>query len=461
MGRFVCSGCGFASRKWLGRCPECGAWASLAEEAEPTGSRRGADPEGPRAIPWPEIQTTDTERTTTGIDELDAVLGGGLVPGAVALIGGEPGIGKSTLLLQAASAIAAAGRTVLYATGEESAAQVRLRGDRLGVHSRNLLVLAETDVDAIVARARETKANVLVVDSIQAVRCSDLESIAGSVAQVRECAARLVTHAKSTGVPVLLVGHVTKDGALAGPRVLEHMVDTVLHFEGDRHLVHRLLRSLKNRFGATDELAVFSMSEDGLRGVSNPSELFLAERPVGAPGSAVHAALEGTRPLLVEIQALVGEPVSGSARRTAVGVDGNRVAMLLAVLERRAGLALAARDVFVNVAGGLTIDEPAADLAVAAAAASSLARRALPERWIILGEVGLTGEIRAVARASLRIREAARLGFVGAVVPANVAAAEGAENLRLVPARNLAEALEALFALAPGEKWHAGSHAPR
>jgi DNA repair protein RadA/Sms len=300
-----------------------------------------------------------------------------------------------------------------------------------------------------------------VVDSIQAVRCADLDSVPGSVAQVRECAGRFVSLAKGAGIPVLLVGHVTKDGALAGPRVLEHMVDAVLQFEGDRHLAHRLLRSLKNRFGASDELAVFSMSEDGLRGVRSPSEMFLAERPVGAPGSAVLAAIEGTRPLLVEIQALVGEPVQGSPRRTAVGVDANRVAMLLAVLERRAGPPLSNRDVFVNVTGGLSVAEPAADLAVAAAAASSVARVPLPDRWVILGEVGLTGEVRAVARTESRLREAGRMGFVGAVLPAGAAATAAPDGMRRVPVRNLAEALDALFALSRGEAWHAGSPAPR
>jgi DNA repair protein RadA/Sms len=423
--------------------------------------RGAAAIDAPRPVPYPEIPRTDARRASTGIEELDRVLGGGLVPGAIVLVGGEPGIGKSTLLLQAAASMAERGSTVLYATGEESAAQLRLRGDRLGVTSPSLLVLAETDVDAIAERSRESGAGVVVVDSIQAVRCADLDSVPGSVAQVRECAGRFVSLAKGAGIPVLLVGHVTKDGALAGPRVLEHMVDAVLQFEGDRHLAHRLLRSLKNRFGASDELAVFSMSEDGLRGVRSPSEMFLAERPVGAPGSAVLAAIEGTRPLLVEIQALVGEPVQGSPRRTAVGVDANRVAMLLAVLERRAGPPLSNRDVFVNVTGGLSVAEPAADLAVAAAAASSVARVPLPDRWVILGEVGLTGEVRAVARTESRLREAGRMGFVGAVLPAGAAATAAPDGMRRVPVRNLAEALDALFALSRGEAWHAGSPAPR
>jgi len=438
---FVCQQCGFASGKWHGRCPSCDAWDSLVEEAPSTA--RGRTPAVVATpIPYPEVAGKELVRTSTGLPEFDRVLGGGLVPGGVVLVGGEPGVGKSTLLLQTASALADAGRTVLYASGEESPAQLRLRGGRLGVRSPRLLVLAETDVDAIAEAARRSRFDVLIVDSIQAVRCGELASVPGSVGQVRESAARLVTLAKSTGLPVVLVGHVTKDGSIAGPRALEHVVDTVIQFEGDRHHAHRILRALKNRFGPGDEIGVFAMGDSGLRGIDNPSEVFLAERAPGAPGSAVLAAIEGSRPLLVEVQALVGERANGTPRRVTLGVDAGRVAMILAVLARWAGFDLVGRDVFVNVAGGLETTEPAADLAVALAAASSLTGRALAERMTILGEIGLSGEIRGVARLDARLREASRLGFDTALVPQG--AAPGASSgLRLIPVLHLAEALEA------------------
>jgi len=382
---------------------------------------------------------------TTGIADLDRVLGGGLVPGAVILIGGEPGIGKSTLVLQAASAISEAGHAVLYVTGEESAAQLRLRGDRLGVRSASLGVLVATDVEAVCEAAERVRPSLLIVDSIQAVRCPDLPSVPGSVAQVREAATRFVAVAKASGVPVLLVGHVTKDGSLAGPRTLEHVVDTVAYFEGDRHHAHRILRTLKNRFGPTDEIAVFTMTERGLDAVLSPSEVFLAERLRGSPGSAVHAAIEGTRPMLVEIQALVGEPTHGTPRRTSLGVDPNRVAMILAVLNRRAGLEVSTRDVFVNVTGGLRVDEPGADLAVAAALASSERGQSLEDGWTLMGEIGLTGEIRGISRIETRLREASRLGFRSAIVPAGAGSPPAFDGLALHPVRRLEEALERLF----------------
>ncbi len=436
---FVCQQCGYQTAKWQGRCPGCEAWDSFVEEARSPASRSVA-PAAAQPVPFPEIQSADLNRTGTGQSELDRVLGGGLVPGGVALIGGEPGVGKSTLLLQTASALAATSRRVLYASGEESAAQLRLRGDRLGVTSANLFVLAETDVDTICGAAHASRADVLIVDSIQAVRCADLASVPGSVGQVRESAARLVALAKSSGIPVLLVGHATKDGAIAGPRVLEHVVDTVVQFEGDRHHAHRLLRTLKNRFGPGDEIGVFSMGDAGLRGVADPSEVFLAERARGRPGSAVLAAIEGVRPLLVEVQALVGETAPGSPRRVALGVDSGRVAMILAVLARRAGCDLLGRDVFVNVAGGLDLREPAADLAIALAAASSFTGRAVPERMTVIGEIGLAGEIRSVSRMEARLREAARLGFDAALVPESAQAA-APPGLRLIAVQDVAEAL--------------------
>lgn len=438
---FVCQRCGFQSGKWHGRCPSCDAWDSLVEETAGVGrsrpQARAAEP-----VPYPDVASADLIRTSTGLSEFDRVLGGGLVPGGVVLVGGEPGVGKSTLLLQSASALAEAGRRVLYASGEESPAQLRLRGARLAVRSANLLVLAETDVDAIADAARRSRIDVLLVDSIQAVRCSELTSVPGSVGQVRESAARLVALAKSTGLPVVLVGHVTKDGAIAGPRTLEHVVDTVIQFEGDRHHAHRILRALKNRFGPADEIGVFSMGDAGLRGIANASEVFLAERAPGSPGSAVLAAIEGSRPLLVEVQALVGETAYGSPRRVALGVDAGRVAMILAVLARRAGIDVSGRDVFVNIAGGLETTEPAADLAVALAAASSFTGRPIADRMAILGEIGLSGEIRSVARLDARVREASRLGFDTALVPSGAASVPAA-GMRLVVVRHVAEALHA------------------
>lgn len=439
-GSHRCRECDYATLKWLGRCPECGAWGSL--EAQTAPDRDPAPAAAPTA--WPEVPSADVRRIATGSPELDRALGGGLVPGAVVLLGGEPGIGKSTLLLQCASALADGGLTVLYVSAEESLPQLRLRGDRLGVRGPSLLVLAETDVDAVVAAAREGVAAV-VVDSVQAMRCGDVDSIPGSVAQVREAAARFVSLAKATGVPVLLVGHVTKDGSLAGPRVLEHAVDVVLQFSGDRHHAHRILRAVKNRFGPADEIGVFTMGDSGLRGVANPSALFLAERTTGAPGSAVLAAIEGTRPLLVEIQALVGEPREATPRRTALGVDPGRLALILAVLERRLGFDLGPRDVFVNVAGGLEVDEPAADLAIASAVASSLSGRPVRDRMVAFGEIGLAGEVRSVSRAEARLREAHRLGFEAALAPAS-AAAPAPDGMRVLPAKDIDAAIRTILA---------------
>jgi DNA repair protein RadA/Sms len=397
------------------------------------------------ARPLIDIDLADNARLSTGLAELDRVLGGGLVPGAVILVGGEPGIGKSTLLLQAAAGLADADARVLYVSGEESASQLRLRAERLGIRSPGLLVAAETEVDALVATTRDVQPDLLVVDSIQAVRCADLDSLPGSVSQVRESAGRFVEWAKTESKPVLLVGHVTKDGTIAGPRALEHVVDAVIQFEGDRNHAHRILRTLKNRFGPADELGVFRMSDTGLVEVSNPSELLLAERPVDTPGSAVLASVEGTRPLLVEIQALVGESGQATPRRTTLGIDGNRVAMILAVLQRRNGLQLGGRDVFVNVTGGLSIVEPAVDLAVAAAVVSALRQQPLPRGWVVLGEIGLTGELRGVSRTDARLREAARLGFTHALLPGSGEDTSAPDGIRCNPASDLNAALRLLF----------------
>jgi DNA repair protein RadA/Sms len=388
-----------------------------AAVAGPTGRRGRAPDPGARPVRLHEVSAGDAERVRTGLAELDRVLGGGVVAGSLVLIGGDPGIGKSTLLLQACHALAEVAGPVLYVSGEESAPQVKLRADRLGLAAKDLFLLAETAVETIEAQAHALVPRVLVIDSIQTVHLGDLESAPGSVSQVRECGARLMTLAKTRGTAVFLVGHVTKEGALAGPRVLEHLVDTVLYFEGERHATYRVLRAVKNRFGSTNEIGVFEMTGAGLREVANPSALFLAERPRGAPGSVIVAALEGTRPLLLELQALVAPAHFGTPRRTVLGAEYNRVCLLLAVLEKRAGLPLQSQDVFVNVAGGARCQEPAADLGIAVAAASSYAERPVAPDLVVIGEVGLTGEVRAVGGLEPRLAEAAGLGFSTAIVP--------------------------------------------
>jgi DNA repair protein RadA/Sms len=388
--------------------------------------------------------TTDTDaRTPTGSPELDRVLGGGLVEGAVVLIGGDPGIGKSTLLLSLADRVARRGARVLYVTAEESVRQTKLRADRLGVGASTLMLLSESDLDAIIAAAERTKPQVLIIDSIQTVYRPDIASAPGSVAQVRECTGTLVRMAKTLSIATFLVGHVTKEGVLAGPRVLEHLVDTVLSFEGDRHHAYRILRTTKNRFGSTNEIGVFEMSGAGLVEIPNPSAAFLSERPQGAPGSAVVCAIEGTRPVLLEVQALTSPTPFGMPRRTASGVDYNRLLVLLAVLERRAGLQLSSQDVYVSVAGGVGVEEPAADLGIAVAVASSLRNRAVDERAIFIGEIGLAGEVRAVPQLSRRLAEAARLGFARAIVPRGDGI-ERPEGLELIEAQDLADALRSM-----------------
>jgi len=419
---FVCQQCGHAVPRWLGQCPGCEAWNSLVEEALPGARPRGARaPAASGGGPRPLAAVTGGEalRRATGLGELDRVLGGGLVQGSVVLVGGDPGIGKSTLALQACGALARQGLPVLYVAGEESPEQVRLRADRLGMAEAGVQVLAETAAEAVVDAIAATRPSAVVVDSIQTLHTAALASAPGSVGQVREAAALLVARCKASGVACFLIGHVTKEGTLAGPRVLEHLVDTVLYFEGDGAHALRVLRAVKNRFGSTNEVAVFEMGEGGLREVPNPSAAFLAERPVGAPGSAVLVTLEGSRPVLVEIQALVSRSGLALPRRTAIGLDPGRVALLLAVLEKRMRLALHDQDVFLNVAGGLRIDEPAADLAVVAAVASSARGRALAGDVVVWGEVGLTGEVRGVGRAETRLREAARQGFRRCILPAS------------------------------------------
>lgn len=423
---FICNACGGTSPRWLGKCPACGAWNSLIEAvAEPAsaGKNRLSQPQGyaglanvQAVMPLSAIEAQDVARTPSGIEELDRVLGGGIVEGGVVLIGGDPGIGKSTLLLQAMDALHHVGLPTLYVTGEESGAQVALRSRRLGLEASQVNVLAEIQLEKILATMEATQPAVVVIDSIQTVYSDLLSSAPGSVAQVRECAAHLTRAAKTTGITVILVGHVTKEGALAGPRVLEHMVDTVLYFEGDTHSNFRLVRAIKNRFGAVNEIGVFAMTEKGLKGVTNPSAIFLSQHSEPVPGSCVLVTLEGTRPMLVEIQALVDQ--GGPApRRLSVGLDRDRLAMLLAVLSRHAGVACADQDVFVNAVGGVRISEPAADLAVMLSITSSLRGRALPKGFLAFGEVGLAGEVRPAPRGQERLKEAAKLGFTMAVVP--------------------------------------------
>jgi DNA repair protein RadA/Sms len=451
---YACAECGHASPKWLGQCPACRRWNTLQEEIalpEPrgAGAPRGWGAAAPsRPLPLREVEASEGERIRTGIGELDRVLGGGVVPGSLVLLGGDPGIGKSTLLLAALDRLAGAspGRPVLYVSGEESARQVKLRADRLGVSAENLRVLAETDATRVLAVAGPLRPAALAVDSIQTQYLPELPGAPGTVTQIRETAGRLMAFAKTTETPTFLVGHVTKDGAIAGPRVLEHMVDTVLYFEGGGAHPYRVLRAHKNRFGSASEIGVFEMKARGLAEVANPSALFLAERPEHEPGSAVAAVLTGARTVLVEIQALVTKANPGTARRTALGVDSNRVALLAAVLEKKVELHVLACDIFVNVAGGLSVDDPAADLACVAALASSFRERPLPARTRVLGEVGLAGEVRAVSQPEARLAEAARLGFERAILPAaNARHAELPDGLEAIGVETVGDALDRLL----------------
>ena len=450
---FACQECGAQSSKWLGRCAECGAWNSLVEErplpeaaAAVSAERRYslASRTGPQL--YSEIDTLVAERLTTGIDEFDRVLGGGVVPGSLVLIGGEPGIGKSTLLLQAAAHFANTFGPVLYSSGEESEHQIKSRGERLGIPQAPLYILAETCLERILEEIARLRPAFLIVDSIQTVFSLKFASAPGSIGQVRESATQLLFAAKGQNLPTFLVGHVTKEGNLAGPKALEHIVDTVLYFEGEKHHAHRIVRAVKNRFGAVSELGVFEMTGTGLKAVPNPSRLFLSERPAGAPGSAVLCCVEGSRPLLVEVQALVSTSSYGNARRMASGLDQNRLSLLLAVLEKRAGLNLAGEDVFVNVAGGITVDEPAADLGVVAAVASSLRNRPVKAGTAVFGEVGLAGEIRGTSQAPLRVREAGQMGFTRCVVAeGNCAREEAPPGVEIVAVRTVGEALDQLM----------------
>jgi DNA repair protein RadA/Sms len=447
--QFTCQACGTIAARWVGRCTSCGTWNSLVEEVVPSKTARKSATRSSAVKPVSAIDADQASRIPTGIAELDRVLGGGAVLGGVTLVGGDPGVGKSTLLMQALAGLARQGHRALYISGEESAGQTAARARRLGAVADDLLVLAENDLDVIEQAITEVKPTAIVVDSVQTMRAASLESAAGTVSQLREVTARMVERSKRDGFATFLVGHVTKDGALAGQKVLEHLVDTVLAFEGERGHSFRALRTQKNRFGSATEVGVFEMTSEGMREVPNPSALFLAERPRGASGSVIAATNEGTRSMLVEVQALVGSLAAGSARRTANGVDSGRLAMILAVLERKSGLMLAGLDVFLNVAGGLHVEEPAIDLPIALAIASSLRNQAVPFDTVAFGEVGLAGEVRGVGRAEGRLSEAAAMGFRRAIAP--VSAVERVTRatearLEVIGVRTLDEALAAALA---------------
>ncbi|MBW1781797.1 MAG: DNA repair protein RadA [Deltaproteobacteria bacterium] len=443
---YVCQNCGYEALKWMGRCPDCGEWSSMVEEIrkpfrkEPRSSQMG------RAESIDAISLAPQMRLQTGLSEFDRTLGGGLVPGSLILIGGDPGIGKSTIILQVLDRLARQKLRSLYLSGEESSQQIKLRADRLGIHAEDLYVMTGTCIEDFFDRMAPLKPEIVAVDSIQTFYTDDIASAPGSVGQVREVASRLMAYAKGSGTPVFLVGHVTKDGAIAGPKVLEHLVDTVLYFEGDRGHVFRILRAVKNRYGSTNEIGVFEMKDSGLDAVGNPSRIFLEERPQDVPGSAVISCIEGTRPLLVEIQALVGPSPLGMPRRTAIGVDHNRISLLVAVLGKRLGMELGDQDIFVNVVGGLRVDEPAADLGIVSAMMSSFLDRPVKRDWVVFGEVGLAGEIRGVSQPEMRLNEARKLGFSHCLLPkTNVEGLKPPGQMRLFGVGSVQDLYDRLF----------------
>ncbi len=451
---FACQACGFQSSKWLGRCPECGDWNTFVEEREEVQSSKAAKQQRSlsetlaKPKPYETVDAGDAPRFPSGIGEFDRVLGGGVVPGSLVLIGGEPGIGKSTLLLQVAQLLARTGGAALYVSGEESERQIKLRGDRLGVAGGALFLMAETSLENIIEQVDALKPTSLIIDSVQTIYSSKFASAPGSISQVREVATQLLFLAKARGITTFIIGHVTKDGSLAGPKSLEHIVDTVLYFEGQKNHHHRVVRAVKNRFGSISELGVFEMTGAGLIPVSNPSALFLSERLPGSPGSAVVATVEGTRTMLVEVQALVTNASFGSPRRMALGLDRDRTSLLLAVLEKRAGYPLADQDVHVSVVGGLEVEEPAVDLGIAAAVISSFTNKPVPEKIAVFGEIGLGGELRSAGQAALRLREVAQMGFERCVIPAAGGAIPQADfpsSLRVHAVRTLDEALQNIF----------------
>lgn len=447
----MCQSCGYESPKWMGKCPGCGEWNQMVEEVEIVKPGRrtafahdsAVSGQRQKAAPITTIATEKEPRMKTDLAELNRALGGGIVQGSLVLIGGDPGIGKSTLLLQVSSQLAASGKKVLYISGEESVKQTKLRADRLGVVSDRLYVYAETDMDYIQQAIAEVSPDLVVIDSIQTVYQSEVTSAPGSVSQVRECTSSLMRIAKTNGIAIFIVGHVTKEGAIAGPRLLEHMVDTVLYFEGERHHTYRIIRAVKNRFGSTNEMGIFEMKEGGLEEVANPSEIFLEERFQGTSGSTVVASMEGTRPVLVEVQALISPTSFGNPRRMATGIDQNRVSLLMAVLEKRVGLLLQNQDAYLKVAGGVKLDEPAIDLAIAVSIASSFRDKPTKQSDCLIGEVGLTGEVRRVSRIEQRVQEAAKLGFDRVIIPANnVGGWTAPKGIEIIGVSTVSEALQ-------------------
>lgn len=449
--KFMCSDCGYESAKWMGRCPGCGAWNTMNEEIEvvskgPRGAFQHSSSVSNKAVPIIKVETNEEPRVETELGELNRVLGGGIVPGSLVLIGGDPGIGKSTLLLQLSALMSNKGHRVLYISGEESIRQTKLRAERLGVTSEELYIYSETNLEYLHQTIEEVQPKFVIVDSIQTVHHPEVTSAPGSVSQVRECTAELMRIAKTKNIAIFLVGHVTKEGQIAGPRILEHMVDTVLYFEGERHHNHRILRSQKNRFGSTNEIAIFEMLQNGLKEVLNPSELFLQERSQGAPGSVIVASMEGTRPILVEIQSLVTPTSFNYPKRMATGVDQNRVQLLMAVLEKRMGMMLQSQDAYIKVAGGVKLDEPAIDLALLTSIVSSFKDQAPRPTDCFIGEVGLTGEVRRVTRIEQRVQEAAKLGFQRVFIPtSNIGGWEFPQGIHVIGVETIADALRQCF----------------
>lgn len=445
---FRCQSCGGQTPKWMGKCPDCGAWDTLVEERMSQGVlKKKKSSFLPEPVLIDSVAVEESERIITGIAEFDRVLGGGIVDGSLILIGGDPGIGKSTLMLQVLSSLSGSGKKCLYVSGEESVSQISMRGKRLSSSGNSMFVVSETDLDSILAMVEKSKYDALVIDSIQTVFHPDVSSTPGSVTQIREAAMQFMKLAKSSGIPVFLVGHVTKVGAIAGPRIMEHMVDTVLYFEGDKSHVFRILRAVKNRFGPTNEIGVFEMNEKGLSQVPNPSSVFLSERSAVSPGSVVTSCMEGSRPILIEIQGLVSSSgAGGSPRRTVLGLDNHRVALIVAVMEKRLGMNLSGLDIFMNVTGGVKVVEPAIDLAIATALASSFLDKPVDKRTTLIGEVGLTGEIRAVGHIQARIKEAAKMGFTTCLVPSNsIKQLSRVKGMTIESVSFLKSAMEVLF----------------
>lgn len=440
---FICNECGYESHKWVGKCPGCESWNTFVEETIQEKKQRGAGGVTSRPQKLESIELIEEERYKTGMGELDRVLGGGIVKGSLILVGGDPGIGKSTLLLQISNSIGNMNKNILYISGEESEKQIKLRASRLNISSDNLYIVSETDISIIEKYLQEVKPTVAVIDSIQTVYRGDLASAPGSVSQVREATASLMRIAKTTNIAIFIVGHVTKEGAIAGPRVLEHMVDTVLYFEGERHHTYRILRAVKNRFGSTNEIGIFEMRDTGLVEILNPSELMLTGRPQGVPGTVVICSMEGTRPVLVELQALVSQTSFGMPRRMATGMDYNRLVLLMAVLEKRVGMQLQSYDAYINAAGGMRLDEPAVDLGIICAIASSFKNQEIDPKMVVLGEVGLTGEVRGISFIEKRIQEAYKLGFSSVVIPKdNLKGIKESTGMTIYGAQDVYEALD-------------------